>query len=266
MSNTGQTSRMRNGRHPKLAARLIHWHRRAGLLLLPVLLMLCITGILINHSQTLGWQHEPVYSSLLRKLYGIPETPVRNGFHAGETWVSQVGNDVYFDTHKVMNCPAHLLGARLWQDSIATLCEQTVQLWMADGQLLEALPDLPEAVDQLNIHNHQLLLHTLNGQWLTLNESLWQWQPFSSGTDGTSAPLNLSDRNLTELPAPLQSALNQNQPLPGISRERLLLDLHSGRLFGNAGVWIVDAASLMMIFLAFTGAWSWLRRWQHKRR
>lgn len=259
---------MTSARHPKLAVRLIHWHRRVGLLLLPVLLMLCITGILINHSQSLGWQHEPVYSSLVRHLYGIPETRVSNGFRAGEIWVTQVGNSVYFDTHKILDCPSTLLGAQLWQGSIATLCEQTVRLWMTDGQQLEVLPDLPEAVDQLHVHNNQLLLHTLNDQWLNLDESLWQWQPFTSRqtTDSSPATVDLAARNQATLPPELQSALNQNQPLPGISRERLLLDLHSGRLFGNAGVWIVDAASLMMLFLAFTGAFSWLRRWQHKRR
>ncbi len=46
----------------------------------------------------------------------------------------------------------------------------------------------------------------------------------------------------------------------GLSLERLLLDLHSGRLLGNAGVYIVDVAALLFIFLALSGSWMWWRR------
>ncbi|MFT5351416.1 MAG: hypothetical protein ACI9MF_002239 [Gammaproteobacteria bacterium] len=46
----------------------------------------------------------------------------------------------------------------------------------------------------------------------------------------------------------------------GLSLERILLDLHSGRLLGNAGVFIVDLAALFFVFLALSGSWMWLRK------
>lgn len=45
----------------------------------------------------------------------------------------------------------------------------------------------------------------------------------------------------------------------GIPLYRVLLDLHSGRLFGTLGVWIVDAAAVAMLFLTMTGVWYALR-------
>jgi uncharacterized iron-regulated membrane protein len=46
----------------------------------------------------------------------------------------------------------------------------------------------------------------------------------------------------------------------GLSLERVLLDLHSGRILGEAGVWLVDAAALLFLLLAGSGVWLWGRR------
>ena len=46
----------------------------------------------------------------------------------------------------------------------------------------------------------------------------------------------------------------------GLPLERVLLDLHSGRIFGEAGVWLVDAAALLFLLLAGSGLWLWGRR------
>ena len=44
-----------------------------------------------------------------------------------------------------------------------------------------------------------------------------------------------------------------------LTTERLFQDLHSGRLFGPGGVWIVNLSSLMLLVLAITGLWIWWR-------
>ena len=45
----------------------------------------------------------------------------------------------------------------------------------------------------------------------------------------------------------------------GVSYERLLLDLHSGRLFGRIGSLVVDGAALCLLVLALTGAYMWFK-------
>lgn len=44
-----------------------------------------------------------------------------------------------------------------------------------------------------------------------------------------------------------------------LTTERLLQDLHSGRLFGPAGIWIVNLAAALLIVLSITGLWIWWR-------
>ena len=45
----------------------------------------------------------------------------------------------------------------------------------------------------------------------------------------------------------------------GMSLERILLDSHSGRIFGTAGVIIYDILALAVGFLAISGLVLWLR-------
>ncbi|MCB1676365.1 MAG: PepSY domain-containing protein, partial [Halioglobus sp.] len=66
-------------------------------------------------------------------------------------------------------------------------------------------------------------------------------------------------------PAPLQPVIRD--ALPGraqwLSWERLLLDLHSGRLAGRAGVWLADAIGVLLCALVLSGIAMW---WLHRRR
>jgi hypothetical protein len=51
-----------------------------------------------------------------------------------------------------------------------------------------------------------------------------------------------------------------------ISLETLILDLHSGRFFGNAGVLFVDIVGLLMCILAITGLWAWINHQRLRKR
>ena len=45
-----------------------------------------------------------------------------------------------------------------------------------------------------------------------------------------------------------------------LSWERVLLDLHSGRLFGRYGTWVMDIAAGLLLVLVMTGIWLWTQR------
>ena len=62
------------------------------------------------------------------------------------------------------------------------------------------------------------------------------------------------------LPDPLYRALVEHYRGEVLPVERVLLDLHSGRIFGRYGVWVMDAAAVLLILLPVTGIWMWLRR------
>ncbi|MDP3677938.1 MAG: hypothetical protein Q8R23_02450, partial [Methylotenera sp.] len=46
---------------------------------------------------------------------------------------------------------------------------------------------------------------------------------------------------------------------PSLPLERIVLDLHSGRIFGRYGPLLMDVAALVLIVLSFSGVWIYLR-------
>jgi uncharacterized iron-regulated membrane protein len=70
------------------------------------------------------------------------------------------------------------------------------------------------------------------------------------------------------LPPELHARIVETWRGAGLPVSRVLADLHSGRLFGKAGVFVMDIVALSVVLLAVTGVWSWwLRRQEnaHKR-
>ena len=46
----------------------------------------------------------------------------------------------------------------------------------------------------------------------------------------------------------------------GLSMERVLLDLHSGRILGSRGELFMDGIAILFLLLASTGIWLWAKR------
>jgi hypothetical protein len=46
----------------------------------------------------------------------------------------------------------------------------------------------------------------------------------------------------------------------GLKLERVILDLHSGRIFGQYGIYIMDAAAIALLWLSLSGVWVWSSR------
>ena len=52
----------------------------------------------------------------------------------------------------------------------------------------------------------------------------------------------------------------------GLKLERVILDLHSGRIFGQYGIYLMDAAAIAMLWLSLSGLWVWSSRRRKMRR
>jgi len=73
-----------------------------------------------------------------------------------------------------------------------------------------------------------------------------------------SASLNALTASLP-VPEFLMQQLEENTG-PSISLETVILDLHSGRFFGQFGVLIMDIVGLLICILSITGLFAWINR------
>ena len=54
--------------------------------------------------------------------------------------------------------------------------------------------------------------------------------------------------------------------VPSLPLERVMLDIHSGRLLGRYGPFLVDGAAFILLLLSLSGIWIQWRSWRQKHR
>lgn len=235
----------------------VQWHRRLGAVVAALVFLLAVTGILINHSQQMGWHRQPVFSTVLAWLYGIPLVPVERGFPVADHWITQVGDRLHLDRQAVQTCSEPLLGAVRLNDMLAVLCGSRLLLLDGQGGLIEQLANVPAQARALAALDDRLLLETVSGTFAYSDDS-GEWSVAETSVNAVQPQ---------PLPPALQQHFAHHNPVPGLSWERVLLDLHSGRLFGNAGVLVVDLVGVATALLAFSGLLTWVgRKRRHRKR
>lgn len=236
----------------------VKWHRRIGLLCAFFVIVLSITGLLLNHTASLKLDNIKLHSPILSSLYNLPPaTPV--SFHSGEQWISHNGiNTLYLGQMSIEQCAPPLKGVVTHNDLLQILCEDELLLLTKEGDLLERITPvlgLPNGSQALAFTEGQLLIKTADGV-VSADMDALNFIPSTLPAIWTAA----------ETPTSELTTFLRNQG-PAMDLEQVLLDLHSGRLFGGIGVLVMDLAAILLIVLSITGfiAWQTSRKMRGKR-
>lgn len=239
----------------KWRLRLWRWHRRIGVALALLILLVSVTGIFLNHVHELGFDRQPIQVRALLSLYGV-ERPSPVNFALGDNWISGNENQLYLNATPWQHCAGMLTGAVTIADNWLIACERELLLTTTSGELIERIGanfGLPLPVTALGYCDEQPCL--LNQQQhFVIDTVQLNWQRITSDHFLQTLP--------TSLPAGLMEKLAPHLWSNDITWERVLLDLHSGRLFG-LGPWLADILALLLIALAISGLVVW---WSGKRK
>lgn len=242
----------------RLRAFLWRWHKRIGLWCMLVFLMLSVTGVLLNHTSEMSLSQRQISSELLLTHYGF-KTPKIYSFKMGEHWLSDVGaHQVYLNDQPLQDCSGSLVGVVEQEQFYVAACEEELLLLMPDGELIERIASvysLPTPISALGSCDQGLCLQVgFDIYSADIEQFSWTKIP----------PQDVSWSVSSTPPVDVTDTLKSKALGPGLTMERVLLDLHSGRIFGNVGVWIVDLAALGLVLLMLSGFWMWYQ--QMKRR
>jgi hypothetical protein len=227
-------------------------HRYIGAVVAIFVVLLATTGILLNHTDTLQLQEKQLRQPALLHWYGI-QPPEITSFMAGNTWISSDTETAYFNTMVIEKC-AKLTGALKTPQMILVSCENSLLLLTDTGELIEAIDadmGLPLPISGLSSVEDRVYLHA-NNTLYEINTDTLAFTP----TDGLSNALIQP----AQTPAHIKTNILQQSAAYSINLERVLLDIHSGRIGGNVGVWMMDIAAFFFMILAATGLWIWLRK------
>ena len=133
---------------------------------------------------------------------------------------------------------------------VVALPEALVLLGSA-GELIERMgaESLPGRIERIGTHEGRLVAATPAGNRVA-DADLIAWQPTGAAPQWSAQQ---------EPPAGLRERMLRGERGPGLSAERVLLDLHSGRIFGRWGPWLMDATAIVFVILAITGITCWWR-------
>jgi len=259
MRKTLQTPNKPSAFSRKVRAFLWRWHKRVGLACLLVFLSVSITGFLLNHTSELALGKQKISSEWLLAHYGF-RLPTITSYPIHDRWVSDLGGDyLYLDSEQLAYCQGSLVGAVTLEQFSVVACERELLLLTPEGELVEhigAVYGVPSPIDALGLCGEQLCLRASGALYLADVQQL-QWRELAEGV--------LEPSEFGVLPEALEKSLREYALGGGLDMERVLLDLHSGRIFGVYGVWLVDLAALGLILLALSGFWMWYQQASRRR-
>jgi len=240
----------KNGRGSK-ARRM---HRVFGAVAALFILFMVSSGIVINHSNGLGLDQRHVSQPTLLSWYGLGAPEHVDSFAAGDHWISFAGSQLFFNDMQISTV-SNGVGAVFSSDMLIAAGSDELLLLNTGGQLIERQPWSQPGGGPIEsiglLPDGTVVVKAAHQLWLA-DADLLSWRPAGD----SSTPVWSSSQ---PVPKALNQAIARQYRGEGLSVERLLLDFHSGRIFGPVGVLIYDLLALAVGFLAISGLILWVR-------
>jgi len=244
-------SRHKKPRIKKLRSMYI-WHRYIGVSAALLVIILAVTGLMLNHTGKLQLDSRHITNNWLLDHYGIHAPRNIRSYQVNQRWLSQWGERLYLDQHDLGASTDKLLGALFYQDMLVVALNSEIWLFTPEGELIEKLggtEGVPAGMSAIGLTDEgRVAVMAAHGVY-TADRDLVIWH------DAPDAITVWVDS--TTLPPHLHQILLEKYRGHGLSLERVILDLHSGRLFGQYGIYVMDTAAVLMLFLALSGSWIW---------
>ena len=240
------------------------WHRRIGLVALTLVIILAITGIALNHSERFKLDETYVNTSWLLNWYGIePEDEpvsfrIKNSTqdHIISAWQKQL----FFDNTAIINLEQMMHGAIAAEQFIVVALDNEIILLSYEGEFIERISTgiSFSNIQRLGMKYKRPVIETSEPLYYMADEHILDWDVIiNEGIEWTEEyTLNNKEREQ------LLIAYRGN----GLKLERVILDLHSGRIFGQYGIYLMDAAAIALLWLSLSGLWVWSSRRRKMRR
>ena len=249
-----------------LIRQLRAWHRKLGIVTAFFLIFLAATGMIINHANFFSLDTTPVTNTVILNFYGI-KAPTDIRFYGNEDENGQIAvtDDFVWLNHQFLfESNATIIAAARYQSMWLVVTTEQLSLYSAQGELVDQLDSasgVPENISALAINQQNVIVKSDNKLRQTDSDFLtWQNVKTRQGIAWIE-PVNV---NTTHQLKKIQEATLQFKSR-FLNWEKLLLDVHSGRIFGEFGVLISDFIAILLILLSLSGLYIWLRYSNNKR-
>ena len=234
-------------------------HRSLGLAVAVFVVVLAITGLLLNHTSELGLKQKHLHIPWLNQMYGLRAPACTAAYVVDSRWLSLWDGRVFLDGHALdVPLSRQLHGAFVQEGLLVVVSAEQLSLFSMQGELVDRI-DYPAQRSPSRAGKDAqavVLEFTEPALRLQLNQGLTALEAVQTGSNG-----GVIWAEKSALPETLRASIAQDYQGEGITLERLVLDVHSGRIAGRLGVYVMDAVAIGMLLLVMSGAaLGWLRR------
>ena len=197
---------------------IIKIHRFLGITLVLFVIVLSITGTLLQHADDFNIRQKYASSSIAKSFYNIQPCEIKS-FQLKNKWLSICNSNLYFETKKI-----------------------------ADNINLVTAAYVKNGKYHIQYDNHQVVVNK--------DSEILGIKHVDANTIDSKNKVTLSTNNIPEK----HKNIIENKSIgKTITYERIIVDIHSGRLFGAVGVTLVDLVTIGIIILSLTGTITWFR-------
>jgi hypothetical protein len=250
----------------KLFAHLRKWHRILGISASIFILLLSLSGIVLNHSDQFTLPTTHVKSEFILSFYGLSDPEKIRAFEINHSTLIATDDQLWLGDKLVLDNVGSLVSAVYFNGVIVAIVDEQLLLLSSEGEVIEKMDttagipkNISHLATQLNgkLNADKIWLKTTTA-WYVSDEQLLHWQlAETSLIPDWVKPVELSEVQLDQAHKNFRSRV--------INWERVLLDFHSGRIFGIAGPLFSDLVALLLILLSISGIAMWLRNARKKK-
>lgn len=230
------------------------FHRSIGAVIALFVLMLAITGVLLNHTSDFELDDHYLTWDWLLEHYGINTVEPDAVYLLEHYVISQFDQQLFVDAKPVAQVQQAILGGVVLEDLLVLASKDALILLSPEGEFIEkmgASAGIPSDIQNIGWFHGEPVIQTRSGTWRS-DFMLEQWEQVLLQGVGWSVP--------QAMPESVEKELANYFHGKGISVERVVLDLHNGHILKQYGVWLLDILAGLLIFLSMTGLWMWFRR------
>lgn len=249
--------------HIKIIRYLREWHRKLGIIAALFLIFLSASGIALNHTSMLSLAHRPIQNTWLLDHYGISPPSIVHFY--GDNSLIITDNLVWLGEQLLLESTNDIIGMTLInideQQAIAVVSSDQLYFYTEKGELIDQLGDesnFPIGANALALTDDMLVIKSALSTTMLYNSDTFLFEKVNQKIKHQWILPNKVDEQVT-------SAAKLNYRSQYLTVERIVLDTHSGRIFGFFGVLFMDVIAVLLILLSISGLYIWLRYANAKR-
>lgn len=254
-------ARSPSGTHaPKAPARsniamlLRVWHKRMGIFAFFFMGWLGFSGILINQSPAWGYDTKKLYWSWVMALYSLHPEPPTQGFNSGGHWLTESMDATLLDGKPLSFRIAQQLGMAVGGSASQPL------FFIADPKRVLVIDPQGKLVDEMTGYTLPIpavrRIGTIAGNPVKVVIQDLDAYATTDGLEWQKLPVN-ADVKWSEPQALPEAERTKALPYsrPSVTVEHVLVDAHSGHIFGAWGAWVINFVGIAAIGLSISGIW-----------